>query len=285
MKNIGINANSDKAEHGKVVKHIEELIKKCNPKANVKVFKDSIGLNTEETKDLEVVITLGGDGTILSTARELAKFHVPILGVNLGNLGFLAAVESGGFEKAIANLMEGKYKIESRMMLKSTVVSKDYTKEYHSLNDVIISKSSMGRIIKYTINIDKHFYTNFNADGIIISTATGSTAYSLSSGGPIIYPSLQVMSITPICAQSLGMRTIVLDGNSEVEVSINSNNNDKKVLVAIDGQELTNICSTDKVIITKSEYKCNLIMLDDNDYFEILRKKIILRTKECEGGK
>ncbi|MDP4144808.1 MAG: NAD(+)/NADH kinase [Bacillota bacterium] len=281
MVHIGVNINSSKDKDGKVFEKIKTILYEKYEDIKLTVFNDSFGLDKLESKDLDMVITLGGDGTILSTARQLAGYQVPILGVNLGNLGFLSSIEPSELSYAIDAIIKGDYYVEDRLMLKCTIVSGDSNKEYNFLNDIVLSKGTLARIVKYNVNIDKHFYTDFNGDGIIISTPTGSTAYSLSAGGPIIYPTLDMLSITPICPHSLGMRTIVIGANSEVEVNIKST--DQNVFLTVDGQESIQITKQDKVIVNEYPYKCKLIKLNNYSYFDVLRKKIVQRTKECEG--
>lgn len=280
MKNIGININSSKDLDGKILDNITKTIYNTIKEAKLFFFKDAIDLNKSDIK-LDLVISLGGDGTMLRAARELAAKGTPILGVNIGNLGFLTEVESTEFPSAIKALKEGDYFIENRMML-SCEISNDYErKTFLALNDIVLAKGTLSRIVKYDINIDNKFYTTFISDGVIVSTPTGSTAYSLSAGGPLIYPTLNLISITPICPHSLGVRTTVIDSNSKI--LINRKKQREKVFLTVDGQEAVELNEIDKVEITMSNLKCRLVKLNNYDYFTILRKKITSRTKECEA--
>lgn len=283
MKNIGININTSKDKSGEILKSIEKTIKDIMPEANIKVFKDTMGLDENSTEDLDIIISLGGDGTLLGTAREIFKYDIPILGVNIGNLGFLTEVESSNFRFAIDNIKMNNYKIEERVMLDCTVEGTDRNKQYICLNDIVLSKGTLARMAKYDIYIDDRFYSSFTADGVIVSTPTGSTAYSLSAGGPIMYPTLKLMSITPICPHSLGVRTIVIDGSSRVRIGIRKKY--ESVFLTVDGQQSLELREGDKITVSMSEYKCKLIKLSSYDYFSILRQKITSRTKECEGDK
>lgn len=279
MQNIGINVNSSKDSEGKILNFIEKLVRNEDKDVNIKVFKDSYGLEKVETANLDAIIVLGGDGTILSTARVIAKYEIPLLGINIGNLGFLAEVECIESEKAIKNLFLNNYYIEDRMMVQCSL---DNNKDISiALNDIVLSKGTLARIVKYEIYIDGKYYTTFAADGVIVSTPTGSTAYSLSSGGPIIYPTLNLLSITPICPHSIGIRTLVMDGKSKVEIKVRKNY--ESVFLTVDGQESKELSDADNIIISASPYKCRIIKLNGYDYFDILRKKITYRTKECEG--
>lgn len=276
MKNIGINVNSTKDREGKVVEHVIECIEKTIKDVNIKVFKDGV-IDTNEINDIDVMIVLGGDGTILRAARAMDKFDIPILGVNIGNLGFLASVEISEFEEAINKIFKGEYYIEKRMMLKCLLSKQEDKKECSALNDIVISKGTLSRIVDFTIEINDKLYTSFTSDGIIIATPTGSTAYSLSAGGPIIYPTLDVISITPICPHTLAMRTMILENNSRIKIKFNKNN-DENIFLTVDGQKVIQVKKGDEIIIEAFHKKCNIIKLNDYNYFDILRKKIISKN-------
>jgi NAD+ kinase len=283
MKNIAINVNSSKDKQGEILEDILKATYTTYPEANITVFNDSKGLMCSCIEDFDMVIVLGGDGTILSTARALPNKVIPILGVNIGNLGFLASIELFAFKEAISQIRSGNFTIEERMMLKCTLKGKSVTREFLSLNDIVISKGTLSRIVRFDITVDDNFYTAFTADGVIISTPTGSTAYSLSAGGPIIYPTLKLIEITPICPHSPGLRSLVL--NSESVVSIGVEKQNESVFLTVDGQESIQLLDISDLTITRSKYACKLIRLNDYDYFNVLRKKIIWRTRECEGDK
>lgn len=283
MKNIGININTGKDVNGDILSGVQRKIAAIMPEAAIRVFKDTLGMDERSTKDLDLMISLGGDGTLLGTAREIYKYGIPIIGVNIGNLGFLTEVESSEFEYAITSIKNNEYKIEERVMLDCGVYSGDKEKKYICLNDIVLSKGTLARMAKYEIYIDDRFYSSFTADGVIISTPTGSTAYSLSAGGPIMYPTLKLMSITPICPHSLGLRTMVIDGSSKVKVAIKKKH--ESIFLTVDGQQSLELGEKDTVNVSMSTLGCKLIKLPKYDYFSILRQKITSRTKECEGDK
>jgi NAD+ kinase len=283
MKKIGININTTKDKDGKTIKYVNDVISKYIDETNIFIFKDSIGLENIEYKDLDIIIALGGDGTIIGTSRNLNNFNTPILGVNIGNLGFLSSVELVEFENAMKRFFEDDYYVEDRMMLRCTFPHRGDSKEYIALNDIVVSKGTLARVVKYEIHIDNKFYTDFTGDGLIISTPTGSTAYSLSAGGPIIYPNLDVIALTPICPLSLSMRTIVLDGKSTIAVSIKSEN--ESIFLTLDGQRAIKLNTYEQILVSVSDKKCRLVKFNDYDYFHILRKKIISRAIDCEGDK
>lgn len=281
MKNIGIVINNTKDESGEIQQRVTDFLYSNINGVKLELF-DTLNKMTEaDARGLDMVISLGGDGTILSTARAVSKYELPILGINIGNLGFLSSAEFSDIKECIGKIVKGEYVIEERLMLKCTFKLGNSTKEKYLLNEAVISKGTLARILEYSIKIDGRYYTNFKADGIIVSTPTGSTAYSLSAGGPIMYPTLDLMSITPICPLSLGIRTMVLDSNSEINIHIK--NKLQSVYLTLDGQEAFEIKEDNSISITKAPWKCRLIRVTGYDYFEVLRKKIISRTKECEG--
>jgi NAD+ kinase len=283
MKRIGININTTKDKDGKTIRYVKDIVSKYIDDTNIFIFKDAIGLENVKYNDLDIIIALGGDGTILRTSRILNNSNIPILGVNIGNLGFLSSVELLEFENAMEKFIKDDYYIEDRMMLDCTLPYRDEFAVYTALNDIVVSKGTLARIVKYELHIDNKFYTDFTGDGLIISSPTGSTAYSLSAGGPIIYPNLDVIAVTPICPLSLSMRTIVIGGKSEISISIKSEH--ESIFLTLDGQRAIKLNNYEKILVNVSNKKCRLIKFNDYDYFNILRKKIISRATDCEGEK
>lgn len=283
MKNIGININTTKDKDGKIGKYVENIISQYIDDTNIFIFKDSIGLENIKYNYLDMIIALGGDGTILRTSRNLNNSNIPILGVNIGNLGFLSSVEILDFENAMKKFIKDDYYVEDRMMLKCTLPYRDGVQEYTALNDIVVSKGTLARVVKYELHIDNKFYLNFTGDGLIISTPTGSTAYSLSAGGPIIYPNLDVIAVTPICPLSLSMRTIVLNCKSKIAIKIKCEH--ESLFLTLDGQRAIRLNNYENILVSVSNKKCRLVKFNDYNYFDILRKKIISRTTDCEGEK
>ncbi|BDR72746.1 NAD kinase [Clostridium tetani] len=274
MRYVGINVNTSKDMEDRLLKKIVEAIEDNCKDVEVKIYKDSIGLEKKETENLEVVIVLGGDGTILKASKYLAKYNVPILGINIGNLGFLTETESSNFIFSIRNYFKGKYYIEERNMVQCTTEYKGIKKEFHGLNDIVVTKGDVGKTAKYDLYIDGNFYTKLSSDGVIVSTSTGSTAYSLSAGGPIIYPTLDVLCLTPICGHSLRTRSIVLNHKSIIKIISQSEN----AILTVDGEEINFLENVKEFLITSSPYKCKLIKLEGEhrDYYSILRNKLYL---------
>lgn len=219
-------------------------------------------------------LVLGGDGTIIASSRKFAHLDVPILGINLGNLGFLAEIELSELDNALEQFMNDEYVIEDRMMIKGTL--KQGACFGKALNDIVITRQSISRMISFDVFVNDVFVNHYRADGIIISTPTGSTAYNLSAGGPIISPNNEVIVLTPICPHSLTARSIVLSGSDVIRISFQSQRNQHldDLLITIDGQEVFGINKEDEVILSKSETKVRLMRLNQNDFFKILRRKL-----------
>ncbi len=283
IKNIGININTSKDRDGKILDTIISIIKSINKDACISIYYDSKGLNSQKSYNLDMLIALGGDGTILNAAREICSYGVPILGVNIGNLGFLAGVEISDFEKSIKSIFSGHYFIEDRSMITCHFSKDGKAYEYNALNDIVLAKGTLSRIVRYDIHVNDNFYTSFTGDGVIVSTPTGSTAYSLSAGGPIIFPTLDVISITPICPHTQGMSTMILNSTEKTRITVKKCN--ERVYLTVDGQESIELDKIDTIYITSSHCKCKLIRLKEYDYFDILRKKIMWRTRECVGDR
>jgi NAD+ kinase len=220
------------------------------------------------------LVVLGGDGTLLGAARRVAKRGLPILGVNLGGLGFLTEIPVKRLYAAVDLMLQGRLRIETRMMLETEVIRDDKRiRGFQVLNDVVISKRTPARIIDLDVHIDLEFLTTFRADGLIISTPTGSTAYNLSAGGPILYPTLASFILTPICPFTLSNRPIILSDTHQVQVTL-AKRPEEEVSLTCDGQVGFDLLFGDKVIIRKSEERIRLIKSPDQTYFEILRTKL-----------
>ncbi|MDT8716573.1 NAD(+)/NADH kinase [Clostridium sp. 19966] len=284
MREIGLNINSSKENSTYILADVCNVIKDTfGNEANIHIFEDGEIEEYVQKNDLEIMIVLGGDGTIIRAARALCKYSIPILGINIGNLGFLASVETGDIKKAFEYIKENKYNVEERMMISCSINHEGQLKEFFVLNDVVVSKGALSRMIKYKISVDNNLYADFSADGIIISTPTGSTAYGLSAGGPIIHPSLNLIEIIPICPHVAGMRPLIIDCNSEV--IIETKGWKESIFMTIDGQESLKLQEDSLIGAKMAPFKCKLIRLQDYDYFKVLREKIIWRTREigCEG--
>jgi NAD+ kinase len=220
----------------------------------------------------DFLITFGGDGTLLSVARH-APNHVPIIGVNMGTLGFLTEIRVEDFNDVLERVLNGTYTAESRVAFDVEVVgSKHDGTTYRVLNDAAINKSALARIVEMRVEVSGLFVSTFRADGLIVATPTGSTAYNLSAGGPIIYPTMGAVVITPICPHMLTNRPIVLPDTFDIEVSIATQ--EAEVFLTLDGQEGVEISYRDRVCIRKSPETVLLVQSPEKNYFDVLRTKL-----------
>lgn len=222
----------------------------------------------------DLVIVMGGDGTLLNAARSLVDHEVPILGVNLGRLGFLADVSPSEIPHRLEAVLQGHFREARRSLLHAQVLREDQvTGEADALNDVVVHKREVARMIEVDAFLDGRFLNAYRADGLIISTPTGSTAYALAGGGPIIYPGLEAVVLVPICPHTLTNRPIVVKADSMIEVVLNAAKT-TDTLVTCDGQVSLAIAAGDRVVIRKKDRKMRLIHPISHDYFKLLRAKL-----------
>ena len=227
----------------------------------------------EISQSVDLLIVLGGDGTLLSAVRYLQEENVPILGVNLGGLGFLTEITLEELYPVLERTLEGKVETEKRMKLSTTVIRQGRKEaQYTILNDVVISKSVLARIIHLRNSINGVYVTTYRGDGVIISTPTGSTAYSLAAGGPIVHPSMDSVLITPICPHTLTNRPLLVPDQATVEFTLETEESD--VRLTLDGQVGCDLLPFDRVIITKAQSRVFFIKSPFKDYFQILRTKL-----------
>lgn len=223
----------------------------------------------------DLAITVGGDGTLLNAARNLVDNNVALLGVNLGRLGFLVDVSPDEIRKRMNEILDGKFEEEHRIMLTTTIQRHDggASSIGDALNDTVIHKWEVARMIETETYINGKFVNNMRSDGLIVSTPTGSTAYALSAGGPILEPDMQAMIIVPICPHTMSYRPIVIDGNSEIEIYVKENPH-SHAQVTCDGQINLGVVSGDKVHIRKKDKFLRLIHPLKHDHYHILREKL-----------
>ncbi len=216
---------------------------------------------------------LGGDGTILSVARSAHPFNVPIFGVNLGTLGFLAEVTLPDLYEVLEKVLNGQFECENRMLLDACVWrDKKKVGDYHVLNDVVINKGALARIVNLKVRVNSQYMTSYRADGLIIATPTGSTAYSLSAGGPIIHPSMDALVLSPICPFTLTNRPIVIPDQSLIQVELATEN--ENVRVTFDGQEGCDMLQGDMLEVKKAQTSIQLIQAPGKNYYQTLRNKL-----------
>lgn len=227
--------------------------------------------------DIDCMIVLGGDGTVLEAARETKRLLVPIIGVNLGTMGYMTEIEPANLEDALDRLVAGDYRKERRMMLNGRVMRSDgKCEEGWALNDIVISRSGSLQIIKFNIYVNGQFLHDYKADGMIVTTPTGSTGYNLSAGGPLIEPKAKLIMLTPICPHSLNQRSIVLSPEDEIEIEIpmGREGQSQTVEANFDGSHKVELCTGDRIRIVQSEKITEFIQLNQVSFLEVLHKKM-----------
>ncbi|MBN1895056.1 NAD(+)/NADH kinase [bacterium] len=220
----------------------------------------------------DLVVAMGGDGTMLSAARHVGISRKPVLGVNLGRLGFLAEVSPQDLYRRMEDVFEGRYGIEERMLLEAGVKTNSGSHVFHALNDVVIEKTGISRLIQVQITVNGEFFADFRSDGIILSTPTGSTAYSLAAGGPVVVPTMDAMILCPICSHSLTARPTVLPGGSRVLFKLLSGR--REVSISIDGQNTARMTAQTTLEVGRADHFFRLITFKNQSYFELLRQKL-----------
>jgi len=289
MNTIGIITNVDRDTEFTYTRLLSETIAKHGGKAIMPDWLSriaGIGEGCEEEDDVfrlsDIVVCLGGDGTFLKAARKAYKKDIPILGINLGNLGFLTEVDRLDIDKAIEQLFCGNYKIEERMMLEASIYrdGKEPVKDT-ALNDVVITRGAISRIIHVKAYVNDIFVDTYPGDGLIVSSPTGSTAYSLSAGGPIVEPDTDLILMTPICPHILYSRSLITKADSTVRAVVDEDFQ-HNAIVAIDGQEGYEIKGGDMVEVRKSPYTTKLVRMNPRNFFNILRTKIYFRGESLK---
>ena len=224
-------------------------------------------------KTVDLMLVLGGDGTMIATARMLGDIEVPVMGVNYGGLGYLAEFPLEELFSALEAILAGDYKVQERLMLTVELRrGEELITKNRVLNDVVVNKSALARIIEIETYLNNQFLNRFRADGLIVSTPTGSTAYNLSAGGPIIFPSMNAVVITPICPFTLSNRPIVVPDDSVIEVRLMTKN--EEVALTLDGQVGFPLQAGDRALIRKSNATFNLVQPANRNYFDVLRNKL-----------
>ena len=261
MRKIGIVYNNNLKNGDEVAKKIKELF------ANKNIATEIFDLNNLE-RDIDFAISIGGDGTLLRTARFYSDYSIPVFGINIGHLGFLSQVQSEQIEEAVEKIETSNFRIEERIMLEADVAKQ----KMYALNDVVIKGCTFARTSRFNIFINDKFVCEYLADGVIISTPTGSTAYNLSAGGPILYPTLEAITLVPICPHTISARPLVIP--SSEEISIVAQSPELKLHVNADGQNV--IDCTEKITVKKANKRAHLMLLtsQNNEFYSVLRQKL-----------
>ncbi len=250
ISNLDINLYIDKSSNNK------------NENFTVLEYKEFV-------KKVDIVVVFGGDGTLLNAARKYLNYDIPILGINMGNVGFLTDISTDNFEKTIKEVLDGNYKIEERNL----VSAKFGNNHLYGLNEVVIHSGAYAQLMRYRLNVNDKVVYEQRSDGLIIATPTGSTAYALSAGGPIIHPSLDVWTILPMLPQSLSSRPFVISSDEKVEMDLFDGPNEN-AKICVDGQDDIDIPYGEKILISKMEKTLKLVHPNDNDFFEACREKL-----------
>ncbi len=234
---------------------------------------------------LDIIIVLGGDGTLLHIAETAARHSIPVLGINMGNLGFLTELTENETFRALEKILTNDVTIENRLMLRARLLSDDQQTEYrYALNDVVITKNVLDRLLNLSTVADGQYITTYRADGLIFSSPTGSTAYNLSAGGPLVYPGLATITVTPICPFMLSSRPIILPADKRINTRYEAGNRSERAQIIIDGQPFWEMKNGDELEIKTAKHFLQLIVSSTRDYFTILRNKLHWGYQEkCTG--
>ncbi len=286
MKKVVLNPNPSRDKNFDCTKKVAEFFKKNG--VEVCVFKDVHGSeNTGATpldfssavKDADLIISFGGDGTLLHTANQVAGLGLPVLGINIGRIGYMAELESNEIE-LLKNIIDGKFEVEERMRIDVSVRRGDKTVYRRTaLNDAVIMKTGLLWIIDLDIYADEMFISRYSGDGVLVATPTGSTAYSLSAGGPIIDPLSKNITITPVCAHALTAKPIVLSHERTIKIISKSPEN-SAVAMSIDGEDGFELMHDDEIIIKEAEEKTKLIHVKNMNFYDVLYTKLSDRRFE-----
>jgi len=281
LKGIGIIANWHKKNSNLVVETITRFFEQRKIKLRVADkemadFYSEVSLAEQLNSwhdNLELIIVVGGDGTILRVARDLACWDVPVLGINLGQKGFLAEIEVEQMERFLQYIANKQYDFQERMMMETRLMRGD--KElgrYLALNDIVISRGPFSRIIKVEIHVNDDYMESYFGDGVIVSTPTGSTGYSLSAGGPIVNPSMKLFVVTPICPHSLYNRSVIINGDDKMKLRVDSRQ--VQVVLTVDGQVRFALEDDDQIIVCRSNQRIKMVCFHDYSFYRMLHQKL-----------
>ncbi|MCX7710370.1 MAG: NAD(+)/NADH kinase [Clostridia bacterium] len=289
MKKIGVIANRDKDIQLKYTRILVESILKYQGEAFLtKDISNEISMGSpleseEQVMDAaEIIICLGGDGTFLKAARKAYVKNKPILGINLGSLGFLTEIDKNDIESAVKHVIDNEYELEERMMLDTSIIRKgSVIARDVALNDVVISRGALSRILHVKAYINSTLVDLFPGDGLIVSSPSGSTAYSLAAGGPIVEPDIDLIILTPICPHILFSRSCVTTGDRVIRAVIHEENC-HDAMVTIDGQQGYEVQGSDIIEIKKSSHRVKVVRINERDFFNVLRTKIYERGEKLK---
>ncbi len=270
MKTVAVYTNDKKDGDFSVTKRVLDCL---SGKCSVVTPGDCASFD-EMCAKADALIVLGGDGTLLRTSRKASRHGLPVLGINMGKVGYLAEIEPEKIEESLQRFLDGKYKIEERFMIKAEINRGGRViKKYNALNDIVVCSSWFKKLVSMDLYVDDGFVASYDADGIVVATPTGSTAYSLSAGGPITDSGMELMIVTPICAHTLSSRPVIVPADKKITIEVKKNKNRKSALT-VDGQDTAELEAGDKLEISASHIKAKFIRINGMNFYEILRKKL-----------
>ena len=275
MQHFYIITNQSKDPEFKITNRITDYLASHGRKYTVSSERHTDAGSIPE--DVDLVLVLGGDGTLLQAAADLADSHVPFLGINLGTLGFLTEVNKNDIETALGRILEGDYEIEKRMMLVGVSYGAQGEKDNtRALNDIVITRKGSLQIIKFNISVNGQFLHKYHADGMIVATPTGSTGYNLSAGGPVVDPKAQLIVLSPVCPHSMQHSSIVLSPEDEVTIEIETGHDgaNQEVEAIFDGSHRVSLFTGDKIVIRRSEKTTGIMKLNQASFLENLNRKM-----------
>jgi NAD+ kinase len=281
VKKIGIFCKQKPNIDAKIVSELTQWLESRNhtvylePHTADLIGKKPAASKEEVASNSDLIIVLGGDGTLLNVASIAHPHEVPILGVNLGSLGFLTETTMEDLYPTLEQVLNGKCKIENRMLLNAQVLRDGKRiQDFNVLNDIVINNGALARIVNLEVFVDDQYMTSYRADGLIIASPTGSTAHSLSAGGPIIHPSMRALVLSPICPFALTNRPIVIPDSATIKVKLTTRNEDEDVRVTLDGQTGYAMKSGDILEAKKADIPVKLVQTRGKNYYQLLRKKL-----------
>lgn len=284
MLQIAVFPNTEKEDAPKVLTRIfrffgDKDVRLLMPMDSAAFYHcEEYGVEDIDEQPMDMALSIGGDGTLLGNCRRVYKKNVPVCGVNIGTLGFLADIEMSELEAKLEKILRGEYYLEERMVISGFVESEGKVERFlgNALNDIVVTKGGTARMLQLGLTVDGFRVMDYKADGLIVSTATGSTAYSLSAGGPLVNPKVQVLLMTPICPHTFNARPMVMAEDDEIKIDIAALHRD--IIVTFDGQESFHLLPGDAVIVRRAPLPAKIVKFDDKNYYQIIRTKLLYNS-------
>lgn len=266
IKRVGLIGNTQKPESAGMIRKAARLVERAGRKA----FVDGDAASLAREADL--LLVFGGDGTMLKAARDIEGSKTPLLGINIGGLGFLTAVSSKDLPKALEQVWKGNFSYETRALIEVSGRCSGRQIRQSALNDIVVSRGALSRLISLDVSVNGEHITRYRCDGLIVSSPTGSTAYSLAAGGAVVLPTAEVFALTPICPHALSNRSIILPLNSTIRIQ--AMNPARATILSVDGEVVAELDANDEVTVRRSTNIVRLVHLADSSFLETLRRKL-----------